>query len=86
MKKRRANKSRVQPYQAKLLQAAAAGTMPTTPGVYITHIYHEDGCSIWKAGGVCDCDPDIEMEAPAKDQLPEKLKRLMDDNSKIGKE
>jgi hypothetical protein len=31
------------------------------PGVYSNHIYHDDGCEIYKNGN-CNCKPDIEIE------------------------
>ena len=70
-------------YKKDIAKMAAEGKLPTS-GVYIMHIQHDNNCSIWKAGGVCDCKPDYSYEIPAKDAWPKKLHKLMDDNSKIG--
>ena len=79
-------KQRMANYKKDIIRMATQGVIPTTPGLHILHIYHDDTCSIWKVGGVCDCHPDYIQETPSKDTLVEKFQRLMVDNSKIGKE
>jgi len=47
-------------YSARLLELAAEGVLEEGKG-YITEIRHDDWCAIW-GGGICNCDPDIEVE------------------------
>jgi hypothetical protein len=38
-------------------------------GIYEVQIYHDDGCEIFKLGGVCNCNPRVkllEIENPAR--------------------
>ncbi len=70
-------------YEKKLESALEGGYTPP-PGLSILHIAHDDTCSIWKAGGICDCNPDMWTEVPAANAWPEKMKRLLSDNAQVG--
>jgi hypothetical protein len=50
-------------YMHRLLAAHAGGAIPTTPGVFITTVEHDPGCSIYQ-GTDCNCVPDISVSGP----------------------
>jgi hypothetical protein len=58
-------------YRKKIEKLVEEHKMPTTPGVYILHIYHDPWCN-FHHGGECNCNPDLELhpvDQKDKDQL-----------------
>jgi hypothetical protein len=48
-------------YVLQLLGLIGTGQIVVEPGrVYVTEVYHDDGCGIF-AGGSCDCDPEVRL-------------------------
>jgi len=48
-------------YKKKIEEMVEKNKLPSTPGVYILHIYHDDRCKFLK-GGECNCNPNLVVE------------------------
>lgn len=58
MARKKSDKPKMPDYLSKILAFP-----PLRSTVVVAHVYHEDGCAIWR-GGVCDCKPEIVYEYP----------------------
>lgn len=54
-------------YQKKIARLIAEGKLNTNIGVHMLNIQHDDWCAIFD-GGLCNCDPDIELAEPVWDK------------------
>ena len=45
-------------YKKKIEELVDKNQLPSTPGLYILHVYHDDWCNYLK-GGECNCNPNL---------------------------